>query len=291
MDSTAKRDILIVDDDLDTREIIKIFVKDLGYVPHTATDGTKAIEALKAKDFGILISDLVMPNLDGIQLLERMTSEGIDTPVILLTGYGSESYARKALSLGAFDFLEKPFNAKSLKIVIDQASKREQVAGNNLGRFRVFEGMITKAFAEIDNHLSKPSPNLTYEQKLKVISAAYDQLSFCKTSLDQLPKSEVWRYEASYLLRIMHGLTIKFLSCGLVGLALLTSTCKKYLIYLRTQPRGPTETSIFTLKRTILSLLEHLETAKKSSSNSNELLRLEEQLKLLCNQLMNNPTF
>ena len=115
--------VLIADDESQIREIIAGVVVELGFSPVEAGDGAAALEILKEGQVDVVVSDIMMPKLSGIQLLEVMRSEGFETPFILATGYGSKEFSIRALKLGAFDFIEKPFDIPSLKTVIATAAR------------------------------------------------------------------------------------------------------------------------------------------------------------------------
>jgi CheY-like chemotaxis protein len=100
--------ILIVDDDPDSRALVERTLDSGGYDVTLAQDGASALVALGGKSFDLVIADLAMPMLDGFSLLQVMASQGIQVPVIFLTGSGLPEDEARGLSLGAVDYIRKP---------------------------------------------------------------------------------------------------------------------------------------------------------------------------------------
>ena len=115
--------ILIVDDELNMRLVLKAMLKKEGYEVATAADGLEALEILGKEKIAVVATDLKMPRLDGMGLLDRIMQNDPSLPVIILTAYGTVSNAVDALKKGAFDYLTKPFEQDELKTVIMKAVK------------------------------------------------------------------------------------------------------------------------------------------------------------------------
>ncbi len=120
--------ILIVDDEASLRTILSTVLRREGFLVATAQDAAEALSLLKASEsiehgehFDIVISDIKMPGQDGLYLLERITKDYEDLPVIMLTAHGSIDTAVFALKTGAFDFLLKPFERDEILMVIRKA--------------------------------------------------------------------------------------------------------------------------------------------------------------------------
>ena len=109
--STAEK-ILICDDDDTLRVTIERLLKKKGYEVKAVTRGRAAVEAAKEEDFDLIILDVRMPDMDGIEALKaiRETQSRMKCNVILITGYASEDIPIKAIKLGAADYLKKPFH-------------------------------------------------------------------------------------------------------------------------------------------------------------------------------------
>src|SRR5512136_300155 len=113
--------ILVVDDELNMRLVLKALLTKEGYDVVTASDGFEALKALKGGDVKVVVTDLKMPRLDGMGLLERVIREYPSTPVIIITAHGTIATAVDALKKGAFDYITKPFEQDELKSVIHKA--------------------------------------------------------------------------------------------------------------------------------------------------------------------------
>lgn len=126
---SAKTSILILDDDLDTQTLLKRILEKAGYETTVAGDGIEALLYLGKKDFDLILSDINMPNLDGIKLLEMNNQKGIAVPVIFLTAQSGEDCEQKCLELGAVDFIKKPFQKDILLMRVERACRRPVARG------------------------------------------------------------------------------------------------------------------------------------------------------------------
>lgn len=116
-----EKKILIVDDEFNSRTLLAQLFQEDGYSAETAENGKTALETLKSKSFDILITDIRMPIMDGIELFHRVKEIYPHMPVILFTAYGTVEAAVKALKEGVFHYLEKPVNFDLLKHTVQQA--------------------------------------------------------------------------------------------------------------------------------------------------------------------------
>ena len=118
------RRILIIDDEPNARLNFRLALEVEGYQITEAANATTASEKLLGEIFDLAIVDLRMPGTDGLQLLERMREEGMATPVIIVTAYGSVPDAVRAMKLGAIDFLEKPLRPADLRRLVAEVVER-----------------------------------------------------------------------------------------------------------------------------------------------------------------------
>jgi diguanylate cyclase (GGDEF)-like protein len=125
---SAENRILVVDDDPLVLELLSITVNSFGYECTEANNGQEAIEILDKERFSIVVTDMVMPGIDGMQLLEHIKASYPETSVIVVTGYtGTFSYV-DVIKAGASDFILKPFNADELQAKINRIiNEREMV--------------------------------------------------------------------------------------------------------------------------------------------------------------------
>jgi len=131
MHSRKNVDILIVDDDPSLRDMLNIILKKEGYRVQCADAARAALDILKADKADLVISDIKMPDLSGIELLKKI--KGIDPtiPVIMITAYASTADAVEAMKLGAENYITKPFNIEELKVVVNRALNRRKVEEEN----------------------------------------------------------------------------------------------------------------------------------------------------------------
>src|SRR5690348_15572372 len=114
--------ILIVDDERSIREVLEIFLKKEGFVVTSASTGLEGLNQVKASEFDLIISDIKMPDMSGIDLLREIRTTGFNGQFILLTAFASAETAIQALKMGAFDYILKTENfMEELKLVVRNA--------------------------------------------------------------------------------------------------------------------------------------------------------------------------
>jgi nitrogen regulation protein NR(I) len=138
--------VLVADDELNMRRVLEAMLRREGYDVITAANGVEAMGGMGTKG-GVhtVITDLKMPGLDGMGLLKRLSAEYPDVPVVMITAHGSVESAVEAVKLGAFDYLEKPFEQEQIRQVVAKAlntyalarrdARPEEPSGH--GRFRL----------------------------------------------------------------------------------------------------------------------------------------------------------
>jgi two-component system, NtrC family, response regulator PilR len=117
--------ILVVDDEQSMRDFLKIMLKKEGYQVHTAGNGDTALSSLKEGSFDLVISDIRMPGVSGLDLLSNIKELYPDLPVIMITAFASPDDAVTAMKSGAFDYISKPFNIEEIKSVVESATSRK----------------------------------------------------------------------------------------------------------------------------------------------------------------------
>ena len=122
----AMRILLVDDEEAILRSLGEVF-RDLGYEVLTALDGSEALRLVSEQAVELVISDVKMPHMDGIELLSRLQTQTPDLPVILITGHGDEDTAISALQKGARDYLRKPIRVKALLAAIKRVQDQQQL--------------------------------------------------------------------------------------------------------------------------------------------------------------------
>ena len=123
---TIVHSILFVDDDYEFRKTMKKIFERRGYDFVGAADGIEALELLSERTFDLIISDLRMPNLDGIGLMEEIRRQSMDLPIIFLTAHGEIESYMDLMNMGAFDYLNKPISAPEMLRVVQRALEKEK---------------------------------------------------------------------------------------------------------------------------------------------------------------------
>jgi nitrogen regulation protein NR(I) len=124
--------VLIVDDENNIRRVLAAMLKREGYEVTTAADGEQALAVFQKVAVSVVVTDLVMPRVGGLDLLKRVVADWPDVPVILITAHGSVDTAVAALKAGAFDYITKPFDQEELKKVIEKAARAHDLERQNV---------------------------------------------------------------------------------------------------------------------------------------------------------------
>ena len=117
--------ISIVDDDVSVREATKALIRSLGYTTSTFASAEEYLQSGSVRETSCLITDLQMPGMNGVELQNRLMTDGYRTPVIFVTAFPKEKLRTRALEAGAFGFLSKPFDAEQLIECLDRALQKE----------------------------------------------------------------------------------------------------------------------------------------------------------------------
>ena len=119
--------ILIVDDEPNMLHMLSAVLQQDGFDPYTADTGQKALELISAENFDFILTDVRMPGMDGLQLLENIRERGIDVIVIVMSAYGNIELALEAIRKGAYDYISKPFKTDEVVLTLRKASERERL--------------------------------------------------------------------------------------------------------------------------------------------------------------------
>ena len=143
--------ILIADDEANLRKVLSVLLSQEGHNATSVANGADALQRIKEGGIDILITDLKMPGITGLELLQKVQRFDHDLPVIVITAHGTVETAVKALKEGAFDYITKPFDKNELRLAVQKAIAARQVSARHLhdggdgrGRFQIIgqaEGM------------------------------------------------------------------------------------------------------------------------------------------------------
>ncbi len=140
--------ILVVDDEPSMRNFLDIMLKDEGYDVDLAVDGEEALSLADSKIYDLVITDIMMPGIDGTEVLKGVKEVNSETMVIMITAYASTESAVEAMKEGAYDYILKPFNVDEIKVIIRNALEKGRLERENiflkreLGKEHSFENII-----------------------------------------------------------------------------------------------------------------------------------------------------
>ncbi|HHW20625.1 sigma-54-dependent transcriptional regulator [Thermodesulfovibrio thiophilus] len=143
------KSVLIIDDEPEMRFALKEAMSRFGFNPTTYRDPVEVLSNVNLSNFSLIITDVKMPKMDGLQFLSEIRKKGIFTPVIVITGYGNVEDAVKAMKLGAVDYILKPFSMETLKSLISRLLPGdENIIAESREMKRILE--IAKEIAKTD---------------------------------------------------------------------------------------------------------------------------------------------
>lgn len=176
--------VFIVDDDESVRDAIRCLLEAAGFLVETYRSGTEFLDRFDRSQQGCLLLDVQMPEMGGIELQRRLGEEGIRLPVIMLTAHGNIPLAVNAVRLGAFDFLEKPFDdevligriqdaiSRHVQLDFDPAEKariQERLTTLSEREREVLERLVAGKWVKIIASELGTSPNTVKNQRTRIL--------------------------------------------------------------------------------------------------------------------------
>jgi len=179
--------ILVVDDEEAVRNLLKRTVESAGYNVITASNGREALDKVSKLNITVVLSDIKMPGLSGIDVLQMLTAERPDISVIMVTAVGDAQTAIEAMKMGAYDYVIKPFNRDDVILTVQRAiEKRILLKENEHHRLEV-DKRLTEQADQLQQRFAELVETLAREHKL-IYRLATEQRGGGKTLLSKLPK-------------------------------------------------------------------------------------------------------
>ena len=157
--------VLIVDDEAIIRESLRDWLSDVGHQVLTAENGFQALEIIEKEKPGIAFVDLVMPRMDGIELLKRAKEISPSIDVIIITAYGSIPTAINAMREGAYDYIEKPFCPERAELLVDKLVEHQRLIEENISLHQKLEERY-----QFENIIAKSSKMRQVIEVIKVVA-------------------------------------------------------------------------------------------------------------------------
>ena len=148
---TQRKRLLVIDDEENLRHLLHSMLSKEGYEVHLAADGQEGLALLEQLDFDIILCDLRMPHMDGIEFLKQVAGRTVTASIITMSAYGTMDLAIETMQLGAYDYISKPFKPAEILLVLKKAEERERLKKENsqlrsqLGQQYGFDNLIGKS--------------------------------------------------------------------------------------------------------------------------------------------------
>ncbi len=127
LEQREKPKVLVVDDDVSVRDIVVESINSAGYMVDSCGNGQEALEKNKAENYDLILTDMMMPSLDGLSLIKNLNLQNNDTDVIVITGFGSIENAVECMKAGALDYLIKPFTLDQIQMSVRRAIEHREL--------------------------------------------------------------------------------------------------------------------------------------------------------------------
>ena len=124
--------ILIIDDEKSILDLLSVVFKKEGYKVATALSAKAALDYINKNDFDLILTDIKLPQMSGMRILQHIKDKDPDMPVVMITAYGTIKQAVEALKMGALDYVVKPFNMEELKIIVAQGLEKRRIQAENV---------------------------------------------------------------------------------------------------------------------------------------------------------------
>lgn len=158
--------VLVVDDELSLRELLTIFLRKEGHEVEVAHNGLQALETLQQRAFDLVLTDVRMPRMGGLDLLAELRERGIDVQVIVMTAYSTTETALEAMRRGAYDYIIKPFQLDEVRLVLSKCLEKGALVAENQ---RLKQELATT---------SKKTVDLTYRSaEMAAVEAMVDRVA------------------------------------------------------------------------------------------------------------------
>ena len=200
---SADNRILVVDDEADLREILKIYLVELGYAVETAPNGQAGLERFQTWRPPIVMTDIKMPGMDGIALLQRIKEVAPETEVIMITGHGDMDLAIKSLKLEATDFITKPINDDALGIALKRSHERIDM-----------RHQIKDYTENLETLVAEKSSQIVELERLTALGQAVDCLSTAFLDIAGDIKSGMEFFNEVPCFVALHNRHLKVVSCN-----------------------------------------------------------------------------
>jgi DNA-binding response OmpR family regulator len=258
--------VLIVDDEAEIREIIELSVSTLGLETLQAADGLQALEIVRSRRVDVVVSDLMMPRMTGTTLLSALRAEGHTQPFIFVTAFPSQDTTLQALRLGAFDYVEKPFDPDDLEVILREAVR---VGCESQDKASAQSGADGRAHAAINRLKSLRLTDAAAATEAAAGSArltelfaqeTLPQLSFCEGAIKGLGNPDQRQFELGYLYRVAQAVAGAGAAIGEQAIAGVANATARFYTVLRVKPQAVSP-EVVDLAQRANGLMERLATA------------------------------
>ena len=180
------RRVLVVDDEETVRNLLKRVLEESGYSVVTAANGQEALDKMSQLNIGVVLLDIKMPGISGMEVLQQLTADWFDTCVIMVTSVADAQTAVEAMKLGAYDYITKPFKRDNLVLTMQRAIERRNLVLESKRHQLALEKRIGEQTERLQQQFMELVETLAREHKL-IYKLAAHQKGGAKEVMSTLP--------------------------------------------------------------------------------------------------------
>lgn len=184
MDNLTSHSILIVDDEKDIIKILKLHLEETGYLISSASDGESGLAMLRSGSYDLALLDVRMPGLSGLEVLQRLQDDHLDTAVIIMTAHGNENLAVDCMKSGATDYVAKPFDVDDLLLRIERAILNRQMVKDKLLLEKEKEDFILMLSHDMKNPITAVIGSIDIMREGRLGAVTADQADYLQSAIE-----------------------------------------------------------------------------------------------------------
>lgn len=286
----SRHKVLIIDDDEMVCKVLSLTLKRSGMTVLTSTNPIEGLEIVRSQPLDIVISDVRMPGMSGLELLQILRDEGILTPFVIISAQSSRDILLSSLRIGAFDFISKPMQASTISQLMDEAirvnERQKMISLMKPTEMNAHEQALSWTLANVAplvafvaDRLDQKTLEVLNEKdpRQRTFAAGILALHSARSNMDNLRNFQGRTWDLGVLIRIFHGLRASFEALGDTAITPHLAKLEDCFAWLRVRPEDLANDLAVTLAL-IGDQLSQLFKALRAGNNANALIDFQQHM-------------